>query len=101
MINNQCYDCHSDETKFPWNAYIAPVSWELESNINGARKFFNFSNLGLLKIKNSQNEECYEALEEGEMPVGVYILMHEEAQFSNKESESLKTWFKNFTTSLN
>lgn len=56
MIKNQCYDCHSEETKSPCNADIARVYWGLKYNINSARKFFNFSNWGLLNNNNnSQN----------------------------------------------
>ena len=103
MIKNQCYDCHSDETKYPWYADIAPVSWWLKSNINGARDFMNFSTWGLLtpKQKIAKMQECFEALQEEEMPVALYILMHDQSQFSEKETESLQEWFKNYNAKLN
>ena len=103
MIQNQCYDCHSDETKYPWYADIAPVSWWLKSNINGARDFMNFSTWGLLtpKQKIAKMQECFEALQEEEMPVALYILMHDQSQFSEKETDSLQEWFKNYNTTLN
>lgn len=97
LIKNQCYDCHSDETKYPWYSDYAPVSWWLKSNINGAREELNFSKWGLIseKQKTAKLQACYEALEEGEMPVALYILMHDEAQFSDEEALELKEWFKN------
>ena len=103
MIQNQCYDCHSDETKYPWYADIAPISWWLKSNIDGARDFMNFSTWGLLtpKQKIAKMQECFEALQEEEMPVALYILMHDQSQFSEKETDSLQEWFKNYNTPLN
>lgn len=99
MIKNQCYDCHSNESKYPWYTDYAPISWWVKSNISGAREFFNFSEWGSLdqKQKITKMQECYEAIEEGEMPVALYIMMHEEAQFSDAESDSLKNYFKNLT----
>lgn len=98
MIKNQCYDCHSNETKYPWYTDYAPISWWIKSNINGAREYFNFSEWGKLeqKEKIAKIQECYEAIEEGEMPVALYIMMHEESQFSDAASDSLMNWFKNF-----
>lgn len=98
MVKNQCYDCHSNETKYPWYTDYAPISWWIKSNINGARDFLNFSEWGKLdqKQKIAKMEECYEAVEEGEMPVALYILMHEESQFSDSAKDSLMNWFKNF-----
>ncbi len=98
MIKNQCYDCHSFETKYPWYTDYAPISWWIKSNISGARDYFNFSEWGLLSKKEriAKIQECYEAIEEGEMPVSVYISMHEESQFSDAENDSLMNWFKNF-----
>lgn len=98
MIKNECYDCHSNETKYPWYTDYAPVSWWIKSNINGAREYFNFSEWGLMskKDKITRIQACYEAIEEGEMPVSLYISMHDEAQFSNEANDSLMNWFKNF-----
>lgn len=97
MIKNECYDCHSNETKYPWYTEYAPLSWWIKSNINGAREYFNFSEWGNLsqKQKIAKMQECYEALEEEEMPVGLYISMHDEAQFSDAQNDSLMNWFKN------
>jgi hypothetical protein len=98
MIKNQCYDCHSNETKYPWYTDYAPVSWWIKSNVNGAREFFNFSEWGKLskKEKITKMQECFEALKEEEMPVALYIMMHDNAQFSENENDSLMNWFKNF-----
>ena len=43
MLHAACYDCHSYETKWPWYSHIAPVSWLIASDVNGARRKVNFS----------------------------------------------------------
>lgn len=98
MIKNQCYDCHSFESKYPWYTDYAPISWWIKSNINGAREELNFSEWALYdeKTKIAKIQECVEMLEEGEMPVGVYVSMHEEAQFPEDSTKALITWFKQF-----
>ena len=63
----------------------------------------NLSTWGLLtpKQKIAKMQECFEALQEEEMPVALYILMHDQSQFSEKETDSLQEWFKNYNTPLN
>ena len=97
MIKNECYDCHSNETNYPWYTDYAPISWWIKSNINGGREYFNFSEWGTLSIKEktAKMQACFEAIEEEEMPVLLYIMMHEEAQFSSAQNDSLMNWFKN------
>lgn len=96
MIKNQCYDCHSNETIYPAYTNYAPISWWIKSNINGAREKINFSTWGLLSEKEqiANLQECVEALEDGEMPVLVYVWMHEKAQFEDSDSKILINWFK-------
>lgn len=97
MIKNECYDCHSNETKYPNYTNYAPISWWIKSNINGAREELNFSTWALYSEKQqiAKLQACYEMMEEGEMPVSLYVMMHEEAEFSDEENEALKNWFKN------
>lgn len=96
MIKSQCYDCHSNETVYPRYTDYAPISWWTKSNVNEAREKMNFSTWGLLSEKKqiANLQECVEVLEEGEMPVLVYVLMHEAAQFNDIENKTLLSWFK-------
>lgn len=95
MIKNQCYDCHSFETKYPDYTDYAPISWWVKSNINGARDYLNFSEWKLLSATEKQEKlaECAEVIQEGEMPVLVYVWMHDEAQYSDDETQNLVNWF--------
>lgn len=97
MIKSACYDCHSNQTKYPWYSEIAPISWYIEHHIEEAQEHLNFSiwDTYSLRKANHKLEECYEELERHKMPTSNYVLMHKEAKLSNKQIITLAQWFKN------
>lgn len=96
LINNSCYDCHSDETKYPWYANIAPASWWVKNHINEGRKHLNFSTFAMYEPKRQINkmEECVEMLQKHEMPLESYYLGHQDAKLSDSERQELIQYFK-------
>jgi len=97
MIKTSCYDCHSNETTYPWYSNVAPVSWFIQTHVNHGREEINFSNWrdypagrrGYLK------EECAHEIEEGDMPLKVHLIIHKEARLSDAEREKLAAWLNN------
>ena len=81
-----CADCHSNETRWPWYASIAPASWLLAHDVEEGREHFNVSEWGREK---QDADEAAEMLEEGEMPIFLYWLTHGEAQLSDEEEATL------------
>ncbi len=96
ILKTSCYDCHSNETKYPWYTNIAPISWWVKDHINDGRKHLNFSEWGTYKEKKQKHklEECFEEVEEGEMPMESYLIVHGEAELNTEQKEELVTWFK-------
>tara|TARA_R110002049_G_scaffold98598_6_gene240051 strand:+ start:163 stop:636 length:474 start_codon:yes stop_codon:yes gene_type:complete len=96
LIESTCYDCHSYKTKYPFYSEIAPISWFLADHIEEAREHLNFSEWGNYTDKRAAHklEECYEEVEEGEMPLWSYKLTHFDAQLSDQERNTLVIWFK-------
>jgi hypothetical protein len=94
ILLTSCYDCHSNETTYPWYTNIAPVSWWLKHHINEGREHLNFSQWGSYTEKRQQHklEECIEEVHEGEMPLSNYTLMHKEATLSPAQQEQLNAW---------
>ncbi len=90
-----CYDCHSDESTYPWYTSIAPVSWWIKHHINEGREHLNFSvwNSYSAKKANHKLEECVEMLEEGEMPMSSYTLMHKAAELTPQQKADLIAFF--------
>jgi len=80
-----CFDCHSNETNWPWYSHVAPVSWFLTRDVTGGRESLNFSEW--------QNDDqalgAAETVEEGSMPTIQYKLMHSAARLSDQERQEL------------
>src|SRR6478752_3717270 len=49
VVRRSCYSCHSNETEWPWYAYVAPASWLVGHDVNDGRRHLNFSEWGAYK----------------------------------------------------
>lgn len=96
IIKNSCYDCHSNETKYPWYSRIQPVSWLLKNHIDEGRKKLNFSNFANYEPKRQAHkmDEAAEMIEKGEMPMDSYVLIHSAAKLSEQQKQELIKYFK-------
>lgn len=96
ILKTSCYDCHSYESTYPWYTNVAPISWWVKQHINEAREELNFSEWGTFKEKRKKHklEECFEMIEEGEMPLPSYLFVHSEAKLSTEQKNELVAWFK-------
>jgi hypothetical protein len=95
IIKTSCYDCHSNTSTYPWYTNVAPVSWWIKHHINEGREHLNFSEWGSYTAKKADHklEECVEMVEEGEMPMSSYTLIHAESKLSEDQKLSLINWF--------
>ena len=95
LVKNACYDCHSNEVKYPWYTNIAPLSWWIKHHINEGSEHLNFSEWGTYKPRrlDKKFKECAEMLEAGEMPLSSYTLIHGEAKLSPEQKAQLIAWF--------
>lgn len=96
LLKRACYDCHSNETKYPAYAYVAPVSWVVKDHINEGREHGNFSIWTTYNtdIQTKFLSEAIEEIEKGKMPMKSYILWHSEAQLKASEKDELIQFFK-------
>jgi hypothetical protein len=94
LIKSSCYDCHSNETLYPWYTNIAPVSWIIKSHVTEGREHLNFSEWGNYKPGRRGHilDECKEMVENRKMPLKSYTLLHSSAKLSGANREILKTW---------
>lgn len=86
LAERACFDCHSNETKFPWYASIAPPSILLGNHITEGRDNMNFSDWDNYYL---DYDEIEEQIVEGKMPPGSYLLMHPEARLADAEKQQL------------
>jgi len=103
IIKRSCYDCHSLETKYPWYANVAPVSWWIKGHINEGRKMINFSTWEAYnndeKSRKLVNSMAY--IKPDMMPLPSYVSQHPEAKLSIKDKKILKDWMREEAERLN
>lgn len=80
-----CYDCHSNETKWPLYSHVAPMSWLVQRDVENGRRELNFSNWG----GDNDVDDLAEAVAEGSMPPRNYRLLHPDARLSDAEKAAL------------
>jgi mono/diheme cytochrome c family protein len=85
LAKKACFDCHSNETKWPWYSNIAPVSWLVYNDVKGGRETLNFSEWG----RGQESDDLVEVVLEREMPPGKYTILHPSAKLSAAEREHL------------
>ena len=94
ILRTSCYDCHSNETRWPWYAYVAPVSWLVANDVHDAREHMNFSTWARYDARKQAKhlEEAWEEIDEGEMPLFYYVWLHAEAELSPSDRSALRGW---------
>ncbi|MFA6944806.1 MAG: heme-binding domain-containing protein [Pedobacter sp.] len=94
LIHTACYDCHSNNTVYPWYAEIQPVAWWLADHVKEGKSELNFSEFASYSAKKGDHklEEMVEMLKEGEMPLKSYTLVHGEARLSDAQRTELSNW---------
>jgi hypothetical protein len=96
ILRRACYDCHSNETKWPLYARIAPGSWLMARDVNKGRARMNFSEWGDADADERQldKENSWDQVDEGAMPKWFYVFpFHPGAKMSDADKAVLKDWF--------
>lgn len=101
LIKSSCYDCHSNETKYPNYSKIAPINFWLKDHIVEGRDELNFSTWGDYEMKKQKKKlkECAEEMEENEMPLDSYTWTHGEARLTAEQKTELVSFFKQLNSS--
>lgn len=102
ILKSACYDCHSNESKFPWYSNIAPIKWLVYDDIKEAREELNFSEWNTINRsdKGELLDDLSTVISEGEMPLEKYVLLHPEAKLSEENREALVNWADEMLDSL-
>ncbi|RMA58039.1 heme-binding domain-containing protein [Ulvibacter antarcticus] len=92
ILKENCYDCHSDQTRYPWYAEIAPVSFWLADHIKVGKGHFNVSAWDTYSVKKKEHklEELIEMVEKEEMPLDSYTWLH--GNLKENEVKLLLQW---------
>jgi hypothetical protein len=93
VFDRACRDCHSHDTTWPWYSNVAPMSWSVISHVNEGREHMNFSNwpAGPEEAADLLDSSCKE-VKQGRMPLGQYLLIHDEAKLTDADKKLLCDW---------
>ena len=102
IFKTSCYDCHSNNTAYPWYNKIQPVSWIMEGHINEAKAELNFNEFGSYseRRQKSKFKSILSQVKDGEMPLASYTWIHREAKISENEKKVLEEWINKMLESL-
>ncbi len=89
LAQRACFDCHSNETTWPWFTNIAPFSWLAQNDVDEGRSTLNFSEWGNGRREGERPGELIETIQEGEMPPLIYLPTHPAARLSSAEKQQL------------
>jgi len=94
ILKTSCYDCHSNNTVYPWYAEVQPVAWWLNSHIQDGKKDLNFSEFASYRIRRQYKklEEVNELVKKDEMPLDSYLWIHKNAKLSEQQKLTLANW---------
>lgn len=101
ILTKACYDCHSNNTQYPWYTNIQPVGWWLKNHIDAGKAELNFSEFANMEAKGEMSKKAQqqkmletikEQIETDQMPLASYKLIHKEARLTAKEKKILMIW---------
>jgi len=97
-----CYDCHSNNTKYPWYNKIQPVAWYLEGHIKEGKKELNFNEFGNYSVRRQKSKikSIIREIERNKMPLVSYTNMHEDAILNKDEKKELLGYFEMLKDSI-
>lgn len=85
LAQRACFDCHSNETVWPWYSNVAPVSWLVQRDVDEGRHHLNFSDWSRVR----ELDDIPYVVSGGEMPPSQFLIMHPEARLTQAEKDAL------------
>jgi hypothetical protein len=94
LLQTACYDCHSNNTHYPWYAGLQPAGWLLARHIKNGKKELNFSEFGAYSTRRQQSKlkSIASQVKDEEMPLASYALLHKNARLTNEQKTLIVDW---------
>lgn len=102
ILQESCYDCHSNNTRYPWYNKVQPAAWFLENHIKDGKEELNFNEWDTYsnRRKNSKLKSIISQVKDDEMPLASYTLIHKDAKLSKSEKTLIIDYMKNLKENL-
>jgi hypothetical protein len=96
ILHKACYDCHSNNTMYPWYAHLQPINWLMNRHINNGKAELNFDNFKAYTPRRRINKlrSIENSVEDGTMPLASYTLIHKNAVLNQNEKQKIIAWTK-------
>lgn len=94
ILKESCYDCHSNHTEYPWYTNVQPIGWWIQHHVNEGKEELNFSEFKTYPLEKQKHKlhETEEMVEESEMPLDSYTMIHGDAQLNKEEMGLILEW---------
>lgn len=94
VLAESCYDCHSNQTTYPWYAEVQPVGWWLENHVESGRRKLNFAEFAAYPVRKQMKElkAVREKVRDRKMPLASYTLIHRNAKLTEAQLAALCRW---------
>lgn len=102
LLQTACYDCHSNNTNYPWYANIQPMGWLLANHIKDGKAELNFNEFGSYSQRRQQSKlkSIASQIKDDEMPLASYTMLHKNAKLTKEEKALIIDWALNAKDSL-
>jgi hypothetical protein len=102
ILKTSCYDCHSNNTHYPWYSNFQPVAWWLADHVKEGKGELNFSEFASYRIGKQYRklEKMNSEVKEGEMPLESYTFIHGDAKLNPAQKEKLMSWASEIRDSI-
>ena len=96
LLKNSCFDCHSNNTNYPWYSTIQPMAWLVASDIRNGKEKLNFSEFGSYSPRRriSKWVDIEKRIKDGTMPLSSYKFMHKNARLTENDKKLLVEWIE-------
>lgn len=96
ILKPACYDCHSNNTHYPWYYYVQPVALFLNGHIVKGKSELNFDEFGNYTKRRQQSKlkAIADQVMDGDMPLNSYKIIHKKARLSTEDRELIAKWFR-------
>lgn len=102
IFKNTCYDCHSNNTRYPWYINIQPMGWVMANHIKNGKEDLNLSEFGSYSKRKQANKlkAIAKSVNDGSMPLPSYTIMHTDAKLSEEDKNVIINWASNTKDSI-
>mgnify|MGYP003545105532 FL=1 len=102
ILRTSCYDCHSNNTNYPWYSNVQPVGFFMEHHIKEAKEDLNFDEWGKYSKRKQENklDRIVKQIKSDEMPLASYTLIHKNARLTTVQKEEIMDWLSKIKDSI-